>query len=211
MEFAVELIVYRLDLDDFSTLLYMLHARQVVGLDRSLIRPLTEANVESRIQMLRDHGWMKPADRPGSHHLDDRLLATVAVVAAPSLALCVKSAFRVSSTLFYVERTNVVQIIVEVDRIILARLDDLQHLAAQICRGLGGNPEAKIAIAKIDGDRLGLARTASVDRRGILHVPTGFVDWDRRPCEPESLAAFIYAVADGLDEGRSTTQAPRSS
>jgi len=80
-----------LESEEFSYLLSVVHAVSVAGIDDWALFPSDqesrEATYTKGLQLMKEHGWIKPAEKPSQFHFNDMLYLMEAVVANPEFVV----------------------------------------------------------------------------------------------------------------------------
>ena len=187
---------FTLEIDELAAVVGFLNAKKLVGMDEKLFAAFTEDNVPNLIAKLKQHGWMVPADRPDTWHIHPDLMQTMAVAVAPNFAILARSIARQKSTVFYLYKEDIVEIIVTAEHAVVVKIADMDVLVSQVMKFLDGSFPAEIGVAKVNLDRLEAGRRAAVDAQGKMSTKTpGLLpgpEW-----KAENVASFVRgAMAD---------------
>lgn len=185
--------VFKLELDELAALVGFLNARKLVGMDESLFSAFTEANLPHLVAKLNAHGWLLPGDRPETWHMNEELMATLAVAVSPHFAVLARSKALGKSIVFYRADDDIVEIVVtEDEQALVARLDGVDELAAHVEEFLRDARPGDIGVARVNakGDALEAGRQAVADAQGTLTTRTpGLLP--SSAWSVENIAAFI--------------------
>src|SRR5687768_14860087 len=107
---------FTLEIDELAAVVGFLNARKLVGLDEKLFRAFSEENIPRLRAKLAEHGWLVPAERQGTWHINEDLMQTLAVAVAPELAVLARSEAQAKSIVFYIADDEITEIIVTDDR-----------------------------------------------------------------------------------------------
>jgi hypothetical protein len=189
---------FTLEIDELAALVGFLNAKKLVGLDEELFRAFSEENLPRLVAKLNEHGWLRPAERPGTWHFNEDLMQTLAVAVAPQLAVMARSEPQKKSIVFYVADDAITEIVVTSDRAIVASLDGLDEMVAQVMEFLRDAWPAEIAVARVKLEGFDAGRRAKVDVSGTLSTKTpGLLPAEKNAWSAENVAAFIRgAIAD---------------
>lgn len=143
---------YVLETDELAGLVGFLNAKKLVGLDEGLFASFTEENLPRLVEKLKQHGWLKEADRPSAHHFNDALMQTLAVAVAPHFAVLVRSKSQGRSVVFYLADKEMVQVLITEQQAIVTNIKDLDQLAEQAVLFLNHAWPGEVGIARVKGE-----------------------------------------------------------
>jgi hypothetical protein len=189
---------FSLEIDELAALIGFLNAKKLVGLDESLFRAFSEENLPVLVAKLNAHGWLRPAERPETYHFNEDLMQTLAVAVAPELAVMARSLSKSKAIVFYLADDAITEVVVTNDRAVVAALDGLDEMVAEIMEFLRDAWPGEIAVARVKGETFDAGRRARVDAAGALTSNTlGLLPADKSAWSPENVAAFVRgAIAD---------------
>jgi hypothetical protein len=189
---------FTLEIDELAALVGFLNAKKLVGLDESLFRAFSEENLPRLMAKLNEHGWLLPAERPGTWHINEELMQTLAVAVAPQLAVLARRAAQKKSIVFYLADDAITEIVVTADRAVVARIDGLDEMVSQVMEFLQDAWPSELAIARVKGDSFEAGRRANVDASGALTTTTpGLLPAEKNAWTSENVATFLRgAIAD---------------
>ena len=194
--------VFTLEIDELAALCGFLNARKLVGLDESLFRAFSEENLPFLVAKLNAHGWITPAERPGTWHLHEDLMQTLAVAVAPQVAVLARSLGQRKSIVFYLADDEITEIVVTDRQAVVARIDGLDEMVSQIMDFLRGALPGEIVVTRVKGDGFEDGRRAEVDASGVLSARTpGLLPGERNAWSPENVAAFVRGATAELRAG----------
>lgn len=189
---------FRLEPDEFATLVGLLHARSLVGLDPALFRGFSEAELPRVQAKLHAHRWLHPAERPGTWHFDEDLMQALTVAVAPEFAILVRSQTPARSTVSYLAGDYITEVVVTDEWVLVSAVDDLVELAAR-AHILVNGASGELVVARVAGTRLDAARRAVVDEAGIMTSRrSGLVTRWRDAWTPANILAFTQAALTAL-------------
>jgi hypothetical protein len=192
---------FTLEIDELAALVGFLNARKLVGLDEALFTAFSEENLPHLVAKLNAHGWLTPAERPGTWHFQEELMQTLAVAVSPAFAVLARSVAHRKSIVFYLAGDEITEIVVTDDRAVVARIDGFDEFAEQVVEFLRGVLPGEIGVARVNakGDALEAGRQAIVDMAGLLSTKTpGLLPAGTNPLGAENVAAFVRAAMADL-------------
>jgi hypothetical protein len=193
---------YSLEIDELAALVGFLNAKKLVGLDEGLFRAFSEENLPRLVAKLNEHGWLRPAERPGTYHFNEDLMQALAVAVAPQFAVMARSLAQKKSIVFYLADDAITEIVVTDDRAVVASIDGLDEMVGQVMELLGGAWPGEIAVARVKGEQLDAGRRATLDASGALSSKTpGLLPAEKNAWSPENVAAFIRGAMADLRAG----------
>ncbi|MDI3284392.1 hypothetical protein [Polyangium sp. 15x6] len=163
---------YTLEIEELAALVGFLNAKKLVGLDESLFRVFSEENIPRLVAKLNEHGWLTPAERPNTYHFEEDLMQTLAVAVAPEFAVLARSEAQSKSIVFYLAGTEITEIVITADRAVVARIESLDEMSAQVTAFLQGAWPGEIAVARVKGEAFDAGRRATIDAQGTLTTKT---------------------------------------
>ena len=189
---------FSLEIDELATLVGLLHAKKLVGLDEELFRAISEENLPRVMAKLNAHGWVRPAERPETWHFNEELMQTLAVAVAPQIAVLARLEAQGKSVVCYLADDAITEIVVTNHRAVVAKIDGLEEMAAQVTELLRNAWPGEIVVARVKGDGFDAGRRAKVDAAGTLSAKTpGLLPEEKNAWTEENVAAFIRgAIAD---------------
>ncbi|EYF01220.1 hypothetical protein [Chondromyces apiculatus] len=200
---------FTLDIDELAALVGLLNARKLVGLDEALFQAFTEENLPRLMAKLQAHGWVEPAERPGTWHFDEDLMQTLAVAVAPEIAVLARTLGPSRSIVFYLADDETTGIAVTDEQALVARLDDHGEMVAQVMMFLNEKWPAEIIVARVAGQDFDAGRRAEVDASGLSIAPasgrapaSGLMPAGKTPWSTEAVTAFLRGAVDELRAGR---------
>jgi len=182
---------FTLEIDELAALVGFLNGKSIVGMDASLFASFQEKNVPALVEKLTAHGLMTPADRPGSHHVDEDLLAAVAVAVAPEIAVLARSKPLSGAILFYVAGESVTEIVVTNDRAVVGIATGASEMAEQIVVFSKNQFPLEIAVARVKGDAFDAGHVLVAGEGGALSTKS-------RGLLPPAAGAFGAASVEGF-------------
>jgi hypothetical protein len=190
---------FSLEIDELAALVGFLNAKKLVGLDEALFRAFSEENLPRLVAKLTEHGWLAPAERPGTYHFNEELMQTLAVAVAPQFAVMARSLAQKKSIVFYLADDETTEIVVTEDRAVVARLGGLDELASQVIEFLRDAWPGEIVVARVKGEDLDAGRRATVDASGALSAKTpGLLPAEKNAWSAENVAAFVHGSMANL-------------
>ncbi|MRG91558.1 hypothetical protein [Polyangium spumosum] len=181
---------FKLEIEELAALVGFLNAKKLVGLDPSLFRVFSEENVPRLREKLHQHGWLTPAERPGTWHFDEDLMQALAVAVAPQLAVLARSEAQSKSIVFYLADEEITEIVIGEAHAVVARIGHFDEMVAQVMLFLKDAWPGEIAIARVKGDSFDAGRRALVGAGGTLTTKTpGLLPGDT--WSAENIAAFL--------------------
>jgi hypothetical protein len=193
---------YSLEIDELAALVGFLNAKKLVGLDEGLFRAFSEENLPRLVAKLNEHGWLRPAERPGTYHFKEDLMQALAVAVAPQFAVMARSLAQKKSIVFYLADDEITEVVVTDERAVVASLVGLDEMVTQVMEFLGGAWPGEIVVARVKGDELDAGRRATVDVSGALSSKTpGLLPAEKNAWSQESVAAFIRGAINDLGAG----------
>ncbi|UQA56435.1 hypothetical protein [Polyangium aurulentum] len=191
---------YTLEIDELAALVGFLNAKKLVGLDEKLFLAFSEENLPHLVAKLHAHGWLHPAERPGTWHMNEDLMQTLATAVSPHFAVLARSKAHGKSAVFYEADHEVTQIVVTDDRAVVASLDGIDALASEVTDFLRDARPGEVGVARVNarGDGMEAGRHAVVDESGLLRTKTpGLLPASENAWTAENVAAFVRgAMAD---------------
>ncbi len=183
---------FMLEIDELATLVGFLNARKLVGLDEGLFRVFTEENLPNLVAKLNTHGWIHPAERPGTWHLHEELMQTLAVAVAPKFAVLARSLAHETSIVFYGVEEEITEIVVTDEKAVVARLAGLSELVSEVMTFLRDRRPGEIGVARVKGETFDAGRRATVDADGTLRTKTaGLLPADENAWSAENVDFFV--------------------
>ncbi|MBN1807299.1 MAG: hypothetical protein JW837_18785 [Sedimentisphaerales bacterium] len=80
-----------LESEEFAYLLSVVHAESVPGIKNSALFPSDQKSPETvctnGLRLMKEHGWIKPAEKPSQFHFNDTLYLMAAVIANPEFVV----------------------------------------------------------------------------------------------------------------------------
>lgn len=196
---------YTLEIDELAALCGFLNAKKLVGLDEGLFRAFSEENLPRLMAQLRAHGWIVPAERKDTWHLQEDLMQTLAVAVAPQIAVLARSVSQRKSIVFYMAGDEVTEIVITEDRAVVASLGGVDEIAAHALELVSKGLPGEIVVARVNGESFDAGHRAEVDASGALHaMKPGLIPDGAGALSKESVAIFMKrAIADiGVAFGR---------
>jgi hypothetical protein len=193
---------FTLEIDELATLVGFLNARKLVGLDEKLFVAFSEENLPHLVAKLNAHGWLVPAERPGTWHMNEELMQALAVAVSPHFAVLARSKAHGKSTVFYVADDEITEIVVTDDRTVVARLADMDELASAVVAFLRDARPGDIGVARVNAksDAFEAGRHAVVDVNGLLSTRMpGLSPATDSALSPENVAAFVRSAMADLE------------
>jgi hypothetical protein len=154
---------FTLEIDELAALVGFLNAKKLVGLDESLFRAFSEQNVPRLVALLSAHGWMVPGERPETWHFNEDLMQALAVAVAPQFAVLARDPAARQSIVFYVADDEITEIVVTDAQAVVASLDGLDELAAQVMTFLHDARPGELLVARVKGDGFDAGRRTAVE------------------------------------------------
>lgn len=189
---------FRLELDEFATLVGLLHARSLVGLDPALFRGFSEADLPRMQAKLHAHGWLQPAERPGTWHFNEDLMQALTVAVAPEFAILVRSQAPARSTVSYLAGDDITEVVVTDEWVLVSAVRGLVELAAH-AHVLVNGASGELVVARVVGTYLDAGHRAVVDEAGFMTsrrstlIPRSKDAWT-----PANILAFTQAALTTL-------------
>jgi hypothetical protein len=184
---------FTLEIDELAALCGFLEAKKLVGLDEGLLSAFSEENLPRLTAKLQQHGWMTPAERPGTFHFNEDLMQTLAVAVAPQFAVLSRSEAQAKSVVFYLAGKEITEIVLTADKAVVVRLGDLDEMVTQVMTFLQNAWPGEIAVARVKGEAFDAGRRATVDAQGTLHTKTpGLLPGNT--WSPPNVAAFLRSA-----------------
>ncbi|MDI1447788.1 hypothetical protein [Polyangium sp. 6x1] len=181
---------FTLEIEELATLAGFLNAKKLVGLDASLFSVFSEENLPRLVAKLNEHGWLTPAERPGTYHFNEDLMQALAVAVAPEFAVLARSEAQAKSIVFYLAGDEITEIVITADRAVVARIESQDEMVAQIMAFLQGAWPGEIAVARVKGEAFDAGRRAKIDAQGIMSTKTpGLLPGDT--WSAENVSAFL--------------------
>ena len=193
---------FTLEIDELAALVGFLNARRLVGLDASLFTAFSEENLPSLVAKLSEHGWLSPAERPGTWHFKEDLMQALAVAVAPQFAVLARSEAQRRSVVFYWADEAITEIVVTSDRAVVASLDGVEEMVSQVTEFLCDAWPGELVVARVKGDALDAGRRAEVDASGALRARTpGLLPAEKSAWSAENVGAFLRGAMADLESG----------
>ncbi|MDC3961045.1 hypothetical protein [Polyangium jinanense] len=184
---------HTLEIEELAALVGFLNAKKLVGLDESLFRVFSEENLPRLVAKLNEHGWLTPAERPGTYHFKEDLMQALAVAVAPEFAVLARSEARAKSIVFYLAGSEITEIVLTADRAVVARIENLDEMAAQVVTFLQRTWPGEIAVARVKGESFDAGRRVTIDAQGTLTTKTpGLLPGNT--WSAENVTAFLHGA-----------------
>jgi hypothetical protein len=193
---------YKLEHDEFAALVRFLNAKSLIGMDDKLFPDISERDLERILQKLQRNGWLVPADRPGTWHVNEDLMESLAVTVAPEFVGMARPRDRSKSILFYLKSDQVTVVVVTDQHIVLADLDTLEEMAKQVVEFLDSVRPAELIVARVENESLASASRVIVDEKGALTAePAELLAGDQNQWNTKTMLEFIKAALADLKSG----------
>lgn len=193
---------YTLEIDELAALVGFLNAKKLVGLDEGLFRSISEENLPRQMAKLQAHGWLVPAERPETWHMNEDLMQALAVAVAPQVAALARSQALRKSVVFYLADNEITEIVVTDDKAVVAKLTELDQMAAHVTELLRDAWPGELLVARVKGQGFDAGRRATVDASGTLSAKTpGLLPEEKNAWSQENVAAFLRAAIADLRAG----------
>ncbi len=193
---------FTLEIDELAALVGFLNAKKLVGLDEGLFRAFSEENIPRLVAKLNEHGWLRPAERPGTWHFNEDLMQALAVAVAPQLAVLARSLTQEKSVVFYLADDEITEIVVTAEEAVVVSIDGLDEMVAQVIEFLRDAWPGELVVARVKGDGFDAGRRAQVDASGTLSSKTpGLLPAEKNAWSPETVAAFVRGATTDLRAG----------
>ncbi len=193
---------FTLEIDELAALVGFLNAKKLVGLDEGLFRAFSEENIPRLVAKLNEHGWLRPAERPGTWHFNEDLMQALAVAVAPQLAVLARSLTQEKSVVFYLADDEITEIVVTAEEAVVVSIDGLDEMVAQGIEFLRDAWPGELVVARVKEDGFDAGRRAQVDASGTLSSKTpGLLPAEKNAWSPETVAAFVRGAMADLRAG----------
>lgn len=193
---------FTLEIDELAALVGFLNAKKLVGLDEGLFRAFSEENLPRLVAKLNEHGWIRPAERPGTWHFNEDLMQALAVAVAPQFAVLARSLAQEKSVVFYMADDEITEIVVTAEEAVVVSIDGLDEMVAQVIEFLRDAWPGELVVARVKGDGFDAGRRAQVDASGTLSSKTpGLLPAEKNAWSPETIAAFVRGAMADLRAG----------
>jgi hypothetical protein len=193
---------FTLEIDELAALVGFLNAKKLVGLDEGLFRAFSEENLPRLVAKLNEHGWLHPAERPGTWHFNEDLMQALAVAVAPQFAVLARSLAQEKSVVFYLADDEITEIVVTAEEAVVVSIDGLDEMVAQVIEFLRDAWPGELLVARVKGDAFDAGRRAQVDASGTLSSKTpGLLPAEKNAWSPETIAAFVRGAMADLRAG----------
>ncbi|HZF51002.1 MAG TPA: hypothetical protein VE093_20220 [Polyangiaceae bacterium] len=193
---------FTLEIDELAALVGFLNAKKLVGLDEGLFRAFSEENLPRLVARLNEHGWLRPAERPGTWHFNEDLMQALAVAVAPQVAVLARSLAQEKSVVFYLADDEITEIVVTAEEAVVVSIDGLDEMVAQVIEFLRDAWPGELVVARVKGDAFDAGRRAQVDASGTLSSKTpGLLPAEKNAWSPETIAAFVRGAMADLRAG----------
>jgi hypothetical protein len=193
---------FTLEIDELAALVGFLNAKKLVGLDEGLFRAFSEENLPRLVAKLNEHGWLRPAERPGTWHFNEDLMQALAVAVAPQVAVLARSLAQEKSVVFYLADDEITEIVVTAEEAVVVSIDGLDEMVAQVIEFLRDAWPGELVVARVKGDAFDAGRRAQVDASGTLSSKTpGLLPAEKNAWSPETIAAFVRGAMADLRAG----------
>jgi hypothetical protein len=201
---------FNLEIDELAAVVGFLNAKKLVGMDEKLFAAFSEENVPNLMAKLQQHGWMSPAERPDTWHINTDLMQTLAVAVAPDFAILARSNAKQKSIVFYLAKEEIVEIVVTDDRAVVANIPGMDELVSEVMKFLDRSWPAEIVVArvKVKGEGFDAGHKVIVDSRGTMSAKTpGLLPRSENDWNEQNVAAFVRGAIAELGVGvRSKTE-----
>ena len=189
---------FTLEIDELAAVVGFLNATKLVGMDEKLFSAFSEENLARLMDKLKKNGWLTPGERPETWHINTDLMQTVAVAVAPQFAVLARSKAQPKSIVFYVAKSDVVEIVVTGERAVVAKLADTDELGSQAMKFLSPALPGEILVARVAGERFDAGHQAIIDERGTMSTNTpGLLPGGENAFNAENASSFVRnAMAD---------------
>ena len=193
---------FTLEIDELAALVGFLNAKKLVGLDEGLFRAFSEENLPRLVAKLNEHGWLRPAERPGTWLFNEDLMQDLAVAVAPQVAVLARSLAQEKSVVFYLADDEITEIVVTAEEAVVVSIDGLDEMVAQVIEFLRDAWPGELVVARVKGDAFDAGRRAQVDASGTLSSKTpGLLPAEKNAWSPETIAAFVRGAMADLRAG----------
>jgi|GEM_PF-4941752 len=190
---------YRFDRDELACLLMLAQATGVAGLDLAALIPADPTGREAVFRVgqetLKRHGWLVPADRPHSFHLDESLASAILMLVEPGFVIrSTLTGMSAAGLLHFLSPDAIVEVSQDADdAFLIGVVPDRQTLSARIAALFDSHlaTSGQLIVARAEREQLLVARRATIERVGG--------EWQlsyRRQANDASSVAYPFCVAN---------------